>query len=215
MKTIVKFCVTGYLVIAGFGYTVAQSAASSSKDVISTNNDTIVKNVSAFMSTMDTITEDWGSKRGIPTPPHITTLIQEGKIQEALNEFETFKTMQQKKRADAYDLLYCEMTIYEQLSMLPGVNKEYAQKMEILKQEIITKYPNRSDSYTLQIELNTPTDKVIELATKAIELDKENVAAYNYRGTALFKLGKIKEACADLEKVPWKNNMPEYQSCNK
>lgn len=209
MKAIIKFLMAGTLVFAGFGYASAQSAASSNKNVIETSTSDTIQ-----APTADTVQADFRSERGIPTPPHIETLLQDGQITEALSEFEKFKIAQQKAKASPYHLLYCEMTIYYQAqSGDPKNGEKYAQKAESLRQELIKSYPNVSDTYILQIDEDTPDDKIVELTTKAIELDPDNTSAYDYRGRALFKLGQIKEACADFEKLPWKGNMPEMWQC--
>ncbi len=207
MKTLAQFLLGGVLLLC-FGYAHAQSASRSTKEVVETVSDTTMQITAA-----DTIQDDYRSERGIPTPPHIEKLLAEGKITQALNEFEKFKASQ--KKANPYHLLYCEMTIYQQAQMGdPANSATYAQKANALRQEIIAKYPNMSDTYLLQIDANTPDDKIVELATKAIELDSENIAAYDYRGKALLNLGQTKEACADFEKLPWKGGMPEYWNCN-
>ena len=205
MKTLAHCLLVGAFLFC-FEYTHAQSAARSSKETatIETDNNTV------STSQADTIVSI--PNRGIPTPPLVEKLFQEGKVAEALNEFEKFKTTQ--KKADSYHLLYCEMTIYQRAQWDVPNNTQYAQKAEALRQELIEKYPNISDTYLLQIDENTPDDKVVELATKAIELDSENISAYEYRGRALLRLNQIKEGCADFDKLPWKNNLPEYRNCN-
>lgn len=206
MKTLAQFFLGGALLFC-FGYAHAQSAARSTKEVVETVSDTTLQ-----ITATDTIQTDYRSERGISTPPHIEKLLAEGKITQALNEFEKFKASQ--KKANPYHLLYCEMTIYQQAQMGdPANSATYAQKANALRQELIAKYPNMSDTYLLQIDENTPNDKIVELTTKAIELDPDNINAYDYRGHALYMLKQIKEACADFEKLPWKGNMPEYWQC--
>lgn len=206
MKALIKILLSGSLVCAGYGYASAQSAASSSKEVIEQQLDT----VGSQIPDVDTIQTDFRTNRGIPTPPHVEKLLTEGNVAQALSEFEKFKTKQ--KKVNPYHLLYCEMTVYQQASMQ---DSNYFQKAEDLRQEIINKYPDVSDTYLLRIEANTTDKEIVELTTKAIELDPENISAYDSRGRALFNLKQIKEACADFEKLPWKGNMPEYWECNK
>lgn len=209
MKTIVRFCMAGCLVLAGVGYAAAQSAASSSRDFPPTENNSAVATIPQT-DTVDMSRPD----RGIPMPSHIEKLFQDGKVSEALVEFNKFKATQQKTKANPFDLLYLEMTVYEHAASNDYANsKQYGQKADAIRLEIIEKYPNVSDTYLLQIDMDTPDEKVVELATKAIELDPENTGAYNYRGRALLNLKKTKEACADFEKLPWKGNMPEYWQC--
>lgn len=43
-------------------------------------------------------------------------------------------------------------------------------------------------------------DEAVRLTTKALEADPKNAEAYDLRGTAQFKLGKIKESLADFDK---------------
>lgn len=211
MKTIAKISVVVALVLGGLTCAFAQSAASSSKNLNSSETD---------ISPVQTPNNDTAqyfsdrSERGIPTPIHIEKLLETGKVAEALSEFEKFKAAQQKVKANPFHLLYCEMTIYNQAQTGDPSNKEqYLKKEEELRQMLISNFPDESDSYILQIDENTPNDKIIELATKAIELDPENIMAYNYRGSALHSIGKIKEACKDLKKLPWRKNMPEYLNC--
>lgn len=209
MKTSARFLIVAAFVLAGMEYVNAQAAARSSKEVISIEDNDTPDGV-----TDTTILTLPRSDRGIPTPPYIEKLLADGKISEALNEFEKFKTAQQKAKANPYHLLYCEMTIYQQAQMGdPANSAQYAEKIETLRQEIIKKYPNVSDTYILLIDNNTPDEKIVELTTKAIELDPDNISAYDYRGHALFNLGRTKEACQDFEKLPRKNYMPEYWPC--
>lgn len=215
MKTIAKIFLLGSLFLGGFGYASAQSAASSSSNINGIENDTISLPSNANDSLSDIDTMQVRIERGLPTPPHIENLFRSGRISEALREFEKFKAENQKKTSP-YNLLYSEMTIYQQAQMADRENGEqYAQKVAALRQQIISKYPNVSDTYLLQIENNTPPQKIIQLATKAIELDPENVSAYETRGNALYQIGKTKEACADFEKLPWKNKLFLYENTCK
>ncbi|MCM1530759.1 MAG: tetratricopeptide repeat protein [Bacteroides sp.] len=209
MKSIVRFFILGALVFAGFGYVSAQSAAGSSRDIVVTNptsSDQFVPPVNATTDQTDTLPD-----RGIPTPPIVEQLLQEGRIAQALSEFEKFKAG--LKKANPFQLLFLEMTVYEQAHSLDLANATYAAKIKALKQEIIEKFPNEPDTYLLQIDNNTPADQAVELATKAINAAPEYLEAYSQRGRALYKLGKTKEACVDFEKVPWKNMIPEYRNC--
>lgn len=211
MKTIAKIFLFGSLFLCSFGYANAQSASSSSSDINGIENDTISLQSNANDSLAPNIdTLQVRVERGLPTPTYIENMIRSGKIPEALREFEKFKAENQKKTSP-YNLLYAEMTIYQQAQIADRENGEqYAKKAESLRQQIISKYPDVSDTYLLQIENNTPPQKVIQLATKAIELDPENVSAYESRGNALFNMGQTKAACADFEKLPWKNNLMNY-----
>ncbi|MCH5243932.1 MAG: hypothetical protein J1F29_03440 [Lentimicrobiaceae bacterium] len=211
MKTLIKLLLAGSLFFAGLGFASAQSAASSTREVVATTTDTST----SIVETMDTFLPEQLQERGIPTPPHIEKLFAEGNVTQALNEFEKFKEKQ--KKANPYDLLHCEMTVYQQALIIDPSNNAYAQKVTALRQELIERYPNVSDTYILQIDDNKTPEEIVELANKALDLDPENVHAYEQRGRALFKLNQIKEACADFEKMPmsWKNVMPEYWECRK
>ncbi len=209
MKTTAPFLISVALFLAGPGYANAQSAAQSNKEVhpIENNAGTVPQTIET------TISEPEQPDRGIPMPPHIEKLFMEGKTTEALNAFNTFKATQ--KKANPFHLLYLEMTVYEHARMNNPTNSQYAEKIKTLRQEIIEKYPNESDAYLLLIENGMPDEKIVELATKALEIDPENIGAYNYRGHALFNLGRTKEACQDFEKLPqsMRSGMPEYWQC--
>lgn len=207
MKTSIKILLSCALIFAGVGYATAQSAAKSSRDVAEVASDTTNSPIT------DTIQTEFRSERGITTPIHIEKLIQEGKITEALKEFEKFKESQ--KKSNPYHLLYCEMTVYQQAQSMDPSNPRYEQKAEEIRQTLIANYPNEPDTYLLQIDENTPNDKIIELTSKTIELDPLNIDAYDQRGHAFYNLGQIKEACADFQKLPWKGNMPEYWKCEQ
>ena len=67
----------------------------------------------------------------------------------------------------------------------------------------------------LLIKDDSTPEQRLELGTKAIEIDPDNINAYSVRAQALFQLGKTEEGCADLEKTPYGKYMPEYWNCKK
>ena len=209
MKSIAKLFIIGLQIFVCVGFVSAQSAASNSRDIAPSAQ--VVPSTTAPTTPPAQVIMDTLPDRGIPTPPHIEKLLQESKVEQALSEFEKFKSG--LKKASPFQLLFLEMTIYEQAQSFDPSNTKYAAKIKALKQEIIENFPNEPDSYLLQIENNTPPELVIELATKAIQVDSKFTEAYSQRGRALYKLGQTKEACADFEKVPWKDMLPEYRSC--
>lgn len=209
MKATFKSLLALAVLLTGLGHIKAQSAASSSKKVVEESN----AEVPVVPMAVDD-TSMYSYRRGIPLPDNIQGLIDKGDITGAIKEFDKFSTTMKKAKADPYQLKHCEMVLYIMAqSHDPANGKQYFQKAESIRQELITKYPNVSDAYLLQIDFDTPDDKIVELATKAIELDSENLHAYEQRGRALFHLEKIKEACQDLEKLPWKASLPEYWPC--
>ena len=209
MKSIAKFFVIGILLLAGFGYASAQSAASNSREITPAVPATSSPQTVAPVAPAQI--EDTLPDRGIPTPPIVEKLLQEGKFEQAINEFEKFKAG--LKKANPFQIRFLEMTIYEQALDVNPNNSKYIAKRNALKQELIEKFPNEPDAYLLQIDNSTPADVIVELTTKALNADPQYTEAYSQRGRALYKLGQTKEACADFEKVPWREMLPEFQPC--
>lgn len=140
------------------------------------------------------------AQRGIPMPQAISDLLWQGLVDSAIVEFEVFKKQQTK--ADPYHLLYVEMTFYRDAQMADVANAEsYKAKYDALYQQILKKYPERSDTYLLQITPESTPERIIELTTKAIKADPTNWGAYQMRSGALYQLGRNKEAAADVRKA--------------
>ena len=207
MKTLFKSGVMFICFLATIQCASAQSAARSSKDV--TPRDTNNTAIAPVETQVDT--SHYRSSRGIPMPSYVDDLFRDGKTTEALAEFEKFKSS--LKKIESFELLFLEYTAYKQAAMSDWNNPEYPAKMNEFRQTIISQYPNRSESFLLQIEDDMPAEKKVELATKAIEADPSNEMAYRERGLALMSLEQTKKACEDLEKVSYKRQMPEYWQC--
>ncbi|MCM1042475.1 MAG: hypothetical protein NC324_08290 [Bacteroides sp.] len=207
MKAIRRLGLVIIGVFTTFSCVFAQSA-SSSKDVIPLEPENPA-NAPLEQKAVDT--SHYRSSRGTPMPSYIDDLFREGRVREALAEFEKFKTT--LKKTESFDLLFLEYTAYNQATMADGSNQSYLTKVNALKKDIIEKYPDRSDSYLIQITPDMTAEKKVELATKAIELDPTNEMAYRERGIALMMLEQTKEACNDLEKVSYKSKIPEYHQC--
>lgn len=140
-------------------------------------------------------------QRGLSMPQSISDLLWGGKASEAISEFEKLKPELQKQ-ADAYDLLYLEMTLYRNAQMADAANAaQYKSRYESLLQTIYKKYPKNSDTYLLQIKPESTPEEVVDLTTKAIEADPTNLGAYYMRSDALRQLGRMEEAEADARKA--------------
>ncbi len=133
-------------------------------------------------------------------PKNVSELLWSGKVDSAISEFEVFKKAQ-SKTADPYDLLYVEMTVYRDAQMADVSKAEsYKAKYDALFQQILKKYPDRSDTYLLQVTPESTPEQIIELTTKAIKSDPTNWGAYQMRSRALYQLGRNEEAAADAQK---------------
>lgn len=227
MNTIFKACFVCILLLNGFRHASAQSTASSSNAVSSTtpnlsaNKSSVQEQPQIQQRQLPATTsvqnnnasiEPYKSTRGIPMPVEVERLVGAGKIAEALAEFENLKKSQTK--ADKFDLQFLEMTIYrEAVYTDPNNAAEYKAKEETLVKQLIEQFPNVSDAVLLQLTPESSNEDIIRITTKAIELDQTNLFAYEQRGRVLYMIGKTKEACADFEKLPYKNTLPEYQWC--
>lgn len=139
-------------------------------------------------------------QRGISMPQNVTNLLWGGKVDSAIVEFEAFKKIQAS--ADPYHLLYVEMTVYRDAQIADAANAEkYKIKYDALLQQILKKYPDRSDTYLLQITPESTPEQIVDLTTKAINADPTNLGAYQMRSNALYQLGKTAEAEADALKA--------------
>lgn len=202
-------CSVSFLLAVSCGF--AQSAAGSSKDVTPENVGTtpVVQNQS--VDVQDTVSQ---SKRGIPMPQNIGKLIEQGNDVQAIEEFSKFKKKQ--RRADKFHMAYLEMTLYRDLSFFcPSKSEQYSSLAKSLVDQMVQDFPDVSDVYLLQIQPESTPEEIIDLTTKAIDSDPENISAYEMRARALFQLGKTEEGCLDFGKLPHKNQMPEYWQCEK
>ncbi|MCM1170014.1 MAG: tetratricopeptide repeat protein [Bacteroides sp.] len=224
MKTIASFCLACALLVCGFESSFAQSAASSSKDVTPTdpnnpaNRPLQSQNQIQTFGNIQPIPNSDGSiepykvTRGLPMTAEMERLLGIGKTQEALIEFEKLKKSNPK--ATKFDLLYLEMTIYREAAYNdPDSASVYAQKEKDLVAQLTEQFPNMSDVVMLQLTPNSSYEEIINVTSKAIELDQTNTIAYEQRGRILFMVGRTKEACADFEHLPYKTSLPEYQWC--
>lgn len=142
-----------------------------------------------------------GEQRGLSMPQSVSELLWGGQVSEAISEFEKLKPELQKQ-ADAYNLLYLEMTLYRDAQMADAANAaKYKSRYESLLQTIYKKYPKNSDTYLLRITLESTPEEVVDLTTKAIEADPTNLGAYFMRSDALRQLGRTEEADADARKA--------------
>lgn len=202
-------CFVSFLLPVFCGFSYAQSAAGSSRDVTPADVNTSLRN--QIVEEQDTM---YQTNRGIPMPQDIQRLIEEGKDIQAIDEFSKFKKKQRK--ADKFSIAYLEMSLYRNLAMFcPSKSNQYSSQAQFMINRIIQDFPDESDVYLLQIRPESTPEQIIELSTKAIKADPENINAYEVRARALFQLGKSEEGCADLEKIPYKSEMTEYWQCGK
>ena len=147
----------------------------------------------------------WGqmpsAQRGLSMPQGVSGLLWGGQVSEAISEFDKLKPELQKQ-ADAYNVLYLEMTLYRDAQVADAANADkYKSRYETLLQTIYKKYPKNSDTYLLRIRPESTPEEIVDLATNAIEADPTNLEAYFMRSDALRQLGRMEEAEADARKA--------------
>ena len=139
-------------------------------------------------------------QRGIPMPKNVEALLTEGNYSQAAAEFENFV----KAKTSSCDLIYLACMFYDRLSWMDEANGAiYKQK----KMQYINKFQaecgNTVDAYIMKYQGMEPKnwDSAVDWMTKAIAVDSSMGSLYTMRGSALWQLGKIKEACADFKKA--------------
>lgn len=148
----------------------------------------------------------------IPLPDNIRNLITNHHFEEAVSSFDHFKAQKIKEKVDPYHLLYLEMTFYRDIVMFlsPDFSKKEEMdkannKREELYQQILAKYPNRPDTYLMQIGLNSTPQEIVDLANKALEATpsykEAQIDAYRMRSEGYLRMGNIEASSADANKV--------------
>lgn len=211
MKTIIKICMVAAMVWGGIAYANAQSAASSSKQVVQI---TEAPQGAAQQQEQPAMIDDRDEEpqradRGFPMPDEVEKLLRDGKAKEAANVYEKFYA-QQKTKASPYDLLYNACGFY---GWAKEIDPSYKEKFEELLKEMFEQFPDEPEVLLMQITPETSDEEIVELMTKAIAKNPELSILYEYRGRALMNLERTKEACQDFEKLSRKEMMPEYWPC--
>ncbi len=181
----------------------AQSAASSSRD-LGLDTTTYVAPPPAEEETPQEPDYDF-------LPESIAQLVWDGKDEEAIAAFKEYKKSIRKQ--GAFTSLYLEYQLYDMLAYSVPGNSLYGQARANLFKKLGSKYDDRPQVIAFAITDTTTPEQIIEIATRMIEADSTYRPAYELRGRALYQLGKIKEACPDLEKAPNRDLMPEYWPC--
>ena len=139
-------------------------------------------------------------QRGIPTPKNVEALLMGGEYSQAAAEFENFV----KTKTQSCDLIYLACMFYDRLSWMDEANGTiYKQK----KMQYINKFQaecgNTVDAYMMKYQEMEPKnwDSAVDWMTKAIAVDSSMGSLYTTRGSALWQLGRMKEACADFKKA--------------
>ena len=139
--------------------------------------------------------------RGIPTPRPIEIMMDEGKFEQAVQEFTNYMDTVQ---GDPCDLIYLPYTFYNRLLFEDSSNHAfYEEKMDFYIDKFLKTCGNTAEGYLLKEmmqDLKNPDSTVLWM-TKAIALDSTYNVLYLVRGHALWELQRTKEACADFKKA--------------
>lgn len=211
MKTIIKICMVAAMVWGGIAYANAQSAASSSKQVVqiteSPQGAAQQQEQPAMIDYRDSANQR--SDRGLPMPIEIENMLRAGKVKEAVSAYEKFQA-QQKTKASPYDLLYNACGFY---GWAKELDPSYKEKYDECQKEMFKQFPDEPEVLLMQITPETSDEEIVELMNKAIAKEPQLTIFYEYRGRALMNLERTKEACQDFEKLSNKDMMPEYWPC--
>lgn len=206
----------GCFVLAGVEYASAQSAASSSKEVVRR----AVSEKSESKETPAVATPAQDSlipKYEKPIPPHIDECIEQGKFTEALNEFEKYKASKRSVKKERNTVLSVEVMFYQRMSEfdIPNSARHRADRDRAIKR-LLKEFPQWSETYQFAITPDFPPEKVIEYCTKSIELDPDNLRVRERRANTYYDMGEVDKACADYEKLPYKEQLWQYKTtCQK
>lgn len=138
----------------------------------------------------------------------VESLLEAGKIGEAVNTFEKFKQEKTKEKAESFDLFLLEIRLYRDVAngfypIKDGSDiEQYKSTYADLKKQILKKYPNQGDAYVMQvIDGDATPEDVVKFTTKALELEPQRLDLYGLRAQAYREMGKEEEAAADEAKM--------------
>ena len=145
-------------------------------------------------------------QRGIPTPRPIEIMMDEGKFDQAVDEFEKYMTTAQ---GDACDLIYLPYTFYTRL-LWEDASKTafYQERRDFYIDTYLQTCGNTVEGYLLKEERMEPKnpDSTVVWMIKAIALDPTFDIPYLIRGHALWALQRPQEACADYKQAAERQN---------
>lgn len=214
-----RFCLFICLFIAALPFSWAQSASGASGEVVRTVSDSALLQQSMVSQQVlgDSMTSNNMPNRGISIPDTINDLIYENKISEARQLFDAFIEAQPKSAA--FDVLFCSVTFYRQLYGRDSQEAVYREKVQEYIATMKKKYPKNADTYMVQIDETSTPEDIVELTGKALECEPEYMDARLMRVTALDMVGRMKEACSELQYLPesvrsqmhlnWKCSQPD------
>lgn len=140
-------------------------------------------------------------QRGIPTPKNIEDLLMKEAYGQAVTEFEKFLA---KSKTKSCDLTYLAYTFYDRLCWMDESNVSvYKQEKNRYINEFQEECGNTVEAYVMknqEMELIN-WDSTVVWMTKAIEIEPSMGSLYTTRGSALWQLGQVNEACADFKKA--------------
>lgn len=206
----------GCFVLAGVEYVSAQSAASSSKEVVrrAVPEKSEPKETSAVATPAQ---ESLSPKYERPIPSHIDECIEQGRFTEALNEFEKYKASNRRDKKEGNKVLSVEVMFYQRMSEYDVQNRaRHLVDRDRAIKRLLKEFPQWSETYQMAITPEFPPEKVIEYCTKSIELDPDNLRVRERRANTYYDMGEVDKACADYEKLPYKEQLWQYKTnCQK
>lgn len=154
----------------------------------------------------------------IPIPQNIITLFQKKKEAEAFKQFEAYKAS--LKDEDPMQVLLLETEIYNiAIGENPEKEKVLGDKREAIIENLKKTYGDQAQVIRFQLDRVSFTayDSIIDIATRIIKADSTFLPAYEKRGDAFYRMGKMKEACEDYSKLPqtYRNMLPESWKCRE
>lgn len=210
MKTIVRFCMVGCFLFFGFGYVCAQSAASSSKETVAPTTNTTIDGANQDQSQVQT-----EPQYEPPIPLYIDQYVNNRQFTQALSELEKYKASIDKKERNK--ALSVEVMFYQRMSELDQANSvQHRVKRDQAIRQLLEEFPKWSETYQCAITPDFSPEKVIEYCTKSLELDPNNYRVYERRANAYYDMGEVDKACADYEKLSYKEQIWQYKmNCQK
>lgn len=214
-----RFCLFSCVLLGMMHIGFSQSASGSSSEIVRSIPDSALlhQTVVSQQVSEDSMTANNMPGRGISIPDTVNDLIYENKIDEARQLFDAFIAAQPKSAA--FDVLFCSVTFYRQLYGRDSQEATYREKVQEYIATMKKKYPKNADTYMVQIEETSTPEDIVELTGKALECEPGYMDARLMRVTALDMVGRMKEACSELQYLPesvrsqmhlnWKCSQPD------
>lgn len=151
---------------------------------------------------------------GLILPTDIERKVNARDFDGAWADFENFKKGIGKDQQA--QLLEAEIYLCEISSTSDMENKEmWLAKLKELREAILAKFPKWPGSYTSQFDPGFPPEQIIKFSSMALKYSPKDEFALEQRGKSYIHMGKISEGCADLEKLPHRDNVIEYKAACK